>query len=692
MTTIPKISSTVVMAFALMTIIAMMVLPMPSWMLDLGLAVSFGVAILIFTVTIFIERPLDFSSFPTVLLTALILRLSLNISSTKLIIGEGHTGPNAAGDVIFGFSQFIMSGNLVIGIVVFCVLMIVNFAVITKGSARMAEVSARFALDAMPGKQLAIDSDMSAGAINHTEAKVRREHEQQETTFFGSLDGASKFVKGDAIAGLLIIGLNLIVGIAVGTFSHGMSLADALETYSILTVGDGLVSQIPAVIISIATGLLLAKGGNDESSDVTITSQLTKYPSAMATVAVLMALFAVLPGLPFLPFILGSSVLGVSAWYVSNFRPPEPEDIEILDSDTEKVNKPSLGDILDLDEIHVEFATDLVNMVLDPGTGLDLRVENMRSHIATTFGLILPEVRLTDAPSLATGLYIIRIQGVEIARGQLNPEMVLALLPQEQNSLPPGKDVSEPVYGAPARWIHPNKQEQASISGATIVTPTEVIATHLLEVIKKNLGRLFTTKSLRRLLDEMVTLSNTKRAESNRKLFDELIPDKVPTDILLQVLKLLLDEQVSIRNLPLIIEVISENYKKVLQPEALCEYVRQKLGFQIVSTIRRDDGTIPLLQLSPEWEEIFQSHQVDGGTMGLDVALPPEDFDRLGKNLTDSLLEALERGQNPGIVTTSKRRRFIRTVTLSRGQNSPVLSFDEIGIESKPSLVGIIRF
>ena len=305
---------TVLLAMALMAVIAMMVLPMPAFVLDLGLAASFALAILIFTITLFIQRPLDFSSFPTVLLATLMLRLSLNVSSTKLIIGQGHTGTKAAGHVIEGFAMFIMGGSVFLGLVVFGVLLIVNFIVITKGAGRMAEVGARFALDGMPGKQLAIDSDMAAGAITHQEARERRRLEQEETTFFGSLDGAAKFVKGDAVAGLLITLLNLVMGLAMGVLVHGMPIREAFETYSILTVGDGLVTQIPAVIISIASAMLLSKGGLVGSTDRALMRQLGGYPTALATVAVLMTLFAFIPGLPFVPFLLGAGCLAAAAW------------------------------------------------------------------------------------------------------------------------------------------------------------------------------------------------------------------------------------------------------------------------------------------------------------------------------------------------------------------------------------------
>ncbi|WP_300438440.1 flagellar biosynthesis protein FlhA [uncultured Mameliella sp.] len=680
---------TILMAVALMAVIVMMILPMPSWVLDVGLAASFGLAILIFTVTLFIERPLDFSAFPTILLTSLMLRLSLNVSSTKLIIGQGHTGTHAAGEVIEGFANFVMGGSVFLGLVVFGVLMIVNFAVITKGSARMAEVSARFALDGMPGKQLAIDADMSAGAIDHAEAKRRRETEQQETTFFGSLDGASKFVKGDAVAGLLITLLNLVMGIIMGVVVHGMQLSNALETYAILTVGDGLVSQIPAVIISIAAGLLLARGGATGATDVALAAQLGRHPSALLAVAVLMVLFALVPGLPFVPFILGAAVLGATAWWLAR-RPPEPDNTDEADAEEAALPVQHMGDVLDLDDIHVEFAPDLVNMVLDPGTGLDVRIANMRRHIASHFGLILPEIRLTDAASLPTGTYVVRIHGVEMTRGELNPDFVLALVPENNGALPNGKDVTEPVYGAPARWIRPEDQERAAITGATIVAPTEVLATHLLEVIRRNFGRLLTLKALRRLLDEMVSLSNQSRAEANKKLLDELIPDKVQIDTLLQVLRLLLDEQVSIRNLPLILETIAEMRGQQTQPEVICEHVRQRLGFQLVAGMRRDDGTIPLVQLAPEWEETFISYQVENSQGALDVALPPEKFEALTSGLADTIGEAGQRGVSPAVVTSARRRRFLRTVMVAKGLSNPVMSYEEIGLEARPALVGVV--
>ncbi|MBR9841767.1 MAG: flagellar biosynthesis protein FlhA [Rhodobacteraceae bacterium] len=683
-------SPTVLLALALMAVIVMMILPMPAWILDIGLAASFALAILIFTVTLFIEEPLDFSSFPTILLASLMLRLSLNVSSTKLIIGEGHSGTHAAGNVIEGFAQFVMSGSVFLGLVVFGVLLIVNFMVITKGAARMAEVGARFALDGMPGRQLAIDSDMAAGAITHEEARARRTKQELETTFFGSLDGASKFVKGDAVAGLLITLMNLVMGVVMGIMVHGMPVGQAFETYAILTVGDGLVTQIPAVIISIASALLLARGGSTGTTDITLVKQLGSHPAALATVAVLMVLFALVPGLPFLPFITGGAILGGVAYYLNKAK----SDAALQDNEPAAEAPPPqarIGDVIDLEDIHVEFAPNLVEMVLDPAAGLDARIENMRRHVAAAYGLVLPEIRLTDNPALPDGTYVIRIHGVEQDRVTIWPERVLLLLPEgPSDKLPAGEDTQEPVYGAPARWIPREQQERAAVTGSTTVQPVEVLATHLLETIKRNLSRLLTLKVLRRVLDEMVNLSDPARGEANRRMLDDLIPDKVPVELLHRVLRLLLDEQVSIRNMPLILESIVELRAPNLPAETICEHVRQRLGFQIVAELRRTDGSVPLIQLAPDWDEIFAGYQVDTDRGGADFALPPDLFNKLASGLSEKFAETGAQGLSAGLVTSAPKRRFLRTVMNAKGIRNPVLAFEEIGVDARPALVGVV--
>ncbi|HLS59263.1 MAG TPA: flagellar biosynthesis protein FlhA [Paracoccaceae bacterium] len=681
---------TVMLAVALMAVIVMMVLPMPAFVLDLGLAASFALAILIFTITLFISRPLDFSAFPTILLASLMLRLSLNVSSTKLIIGQGHTGTDAAGQVIEGFAMFVMGGSLFLGLVVFGVLMIVNFMVITKGAGRMAEVGARFALDAMPGKQLAIDSDMAAGAISHEEARERRRIEQEETTFFGSLDGAAKFVKGDAIAGLLITVLNIIMGMAIGVLGHGLPVGAAFETYAILTVGDGLVNQIPAVIISIASAMLLSKGGLVGSTDRALLGQLGGYPTALATVGALMAILAFIPGLPFVPFVIGGTCLGGAAFLTH--REQARKARAAATPTTAEEDRPrgrSLGDLLDVDEIHMEVAPDIVPVVMDEVTGLDARIVNMRNHIAAEYGLILPEIRLTDNAALAPGTYTIRIQGVEITRGTIESDRVLVLLADGGASAPDGREVAEPVYGAPARWIPPDRQEEAALAGLAVVAPVEVVATHLLETVKENFGRLFNRRSLRKLLEEFVTPSDPKRAEANRRIIDEFLPDKVAIDTLQAVLRLLLEERVSIRNLPLILEAIAELHGTNASPEVLCEHVRHRLGFQLVASLTEADGALPLIQLAPEWEEIFQKYQLPQGSGVVDVALPPAEFNRLANGVAEKLGAPSAQGRFPAIVTSTKRRRFLHTVLHAKGIRNPVLSFEEIGTNVRPAILGL---
>ena len=676
---------TILLALALMGIIVMMILPIPAWMLDVGLAISFALAILMLTVTLFIERPLDFSAFPTILLASLMLRLSLNISSTKLIIGQGHTGTGAAGHVIEGFAEFIMGGNLMLGIVVFVVVMIVNFVVITKGAGRMAEVGARFALDGMPGKQLAIDADMAAGAITHAEAKARRERELAETNFFGSLDGASKFVKGDAVAGLLITLLNIVMGLIMGVAFHGMPLGEAFETYAILTVGDGLVTQIPAVIISVAAALLLARGGKEEATDVSFFAQLGRYPGALGTVAALMLLFALVPGMPFLPFVSGAAILGYCAYRAASRQAIRA----VLPVETAApAPRKTLGDILDFDDIHIEFAPNLVAMVLDPGTGLDARITNMRNHVAAQYGMILPEIRLTDDATLPPGTYRIQLQGVERVKDRLIPDRALVLL-TEGVTAPDGLDVKEPVYGAPARWILADDQEEAALRGLTVVSAPEVLATHLLEVIRNNLARLLSLRGLRRLMEEFTRVTDPARAEANRRLLDELVPEKVSVELLLTVLRLLLEERVSIRNLPLILESAAEA-RGLGSPEAVAEHVRQRLGFQLVAELKREDGTIPLIQLAPEWEKTFAAHQIDAERGLRDVALPPDQFSKLANAIAEKFQKAAEGGNFPALVTSTLRRRFLRTVTVAKGLSVPVLSYEEIGMEARPALVGVV--
>ncbi len=434
----------------------------------------------------------------------------------------------------------------------------------------------------------------------------------------------------------------------------------------------------------------MARGGERKATDSAIVDQLGRHPEPLGAVAFLLALFALVPGLPFLPFVLAAASLGVAA-YLLYRRKRASEASERGHVEAPPPSASPIGDVLDLDDLHVEFASDLVSMVLDPGTGLEARIDNMRLHVASTFGLILPEIRLTDDPSLSLGSYVLRIHGVEHERGVLHPDLVLALMPEDDANMPDGADVVEPVYGAPARWIQANQREEAALSGVTIVTPGEILATHLLEVVKKNLSRLLTLKSLRRILSELTKTSDPARAEANRKFLDELIPDKVSIDALHSVLRLLLEEQVSIRNMSLILEAIAEARVFTTQPETICEHVRQRMGFQLISGLRREDGSIPLIQLAGEWEDQFATYQIESDRGGFDVALPPDDFNRLAARVTERVNEVTEQGVFPAVVTSTRRRRFLQTVMKSVGLTTPVLSFEEIGLEARPALVGVVQ-
>lgn len=680
---------TPMLAIGLMVVLLIMILPVPAWVLDVGLTASFAFAILIFTTAIFIEKPLDFSSFPSVLLASLMLRLALNVSSTKLIISEGHTGTKAAGGVIEGFAMFIMGGNLFVGLVVFSVLIIVNFMVITKGAGRMAEVGARFALDAMPGKQLAIDSDLAVGAITHEEAKLRRQREQEEAAFLGSLDGASKFVKGDAVAGLLITALNLFAGVAFGLSAHQLSFSEALSNYSVLTVGDGLVSQIPAIIVSVSAALLLSKGRDEGTIDKTLGAQLAGNKSALIIVAGILFTFALFPGLPFLPFCFAALGIGSWAWFLKK----SPETGETSEADHEKTDAPAaavIGDSIYADEIHLEVAPDLVPIVLQGDQRIETRIEKMRRYIAEEYGFVLPSIRMTDNPVLKKNEYRLCIQGVPLDSGFLRPGSILALMDDAQLPHILGEGVKEPVYKASARWVPSNKKQELASAGVPVIEPIEVLSTHMLEVIQVNFSLVFTRLVMLDTLDALTSISDAERASANQRFLDEYIPGKVTTELLLSVLRTLLEERVAVRNLFLIIETIAEAKTMSLSLTRTVEMVRQRLAFQIVNKLQDASGQLALVQLSPQWEQTFREHEIANANGGSDVALPPELFSELVSSIQEKLNEGAQNGILAAVATSSTRRRFLQTVLSSKGIRNAVLAYEEIGPKARPKIIGVV--
>ncbi|RJL07559.1 flagellar biosynthesis protein FlhA [Paracoccus aestuarii] len=672
----------------LVLVVISLVIPLPAGVLDFGIAISIAMATLVLVMASLVDKPTDFQAFPVMLLISLVIRLSLNVSSTRLILTEGQTGKQAAGQVINGFADFVAGGSILVGITVFAVISVVNFMVITKGSGRMAEVAARFALDSLPGKQLAIDGDLNAGAIDHQEAKRRRIQEQREISFFGSLDGASKFVKGDAIAGIVITLINLCIGLAVGITVHGMPMGEAVSTYSHLTIGDGLVSQIPALITSMAAALLLSRGGATETTASLMSSEFARSWQPAAMVAAAMAVISLVPGMPKPLFLAIAAAMALIAWRIHARNRRAEAELPDLPAETGAKPAARMGDVLDTDDIAVEIGSDLIVTALDQARGLGSRISNLRIHIARSFGLILPDVRITDTDDLPPGDYQIRIQGVIRGRGTLRPTEILALGPDTLLAQLGGIAVREPVYNSPARWIHPSGQEDAAVLGATIVTPMEVLSTHLMEVVKGNLPALLTLGAMQRQIEELRTLSDTGRAERNRKYFDSMMPDKVSPETLLAILRALLEERISIRNLPLIVDAICE-FRGVEQPEMIYELVRKRLRGQITQQYTDEAGRIAALQLHPSWEAEFVRSDAETGRPGGGAMTPA-----LSRKLTDAVRKALAQAEPVArtvVVAPDHRRRMIRAVLGANGMSIPVLGLEEVDPLAELRLLGTVE-
>ena len=671
----------------LVLIVLSMVIPIPAAALDVGIALSIATATLILVMASLVERPTDFQAFPVLLLVSLLIRLSLNISSTRLILTNGQNGPTAAGHVINGFAEFVAGGSLLVGLTVFGVISVVNFMVITKGSGRMAEVSARFALDSLPGKQLAIDGDLNSGAIDHDEAKRRRIREQREISFFGSLDGASKFVKGDAIAGLMITLINLFVGLAAGVFVHSMPVGEALETYSKLTIGDGLVSQVPSLITSMAAALLLSRGGATETTADLLSQQLTSDWHVPAVGAGGMVLIGLVPGMPTMIFFALAAGLGAAAWFIRNRKQTAPAPtVAATEKESPASIQSRIGDVLDTDEICVEIGTGLIVSALDAGRGLGQRITNLRLHIARTYGLILPDVRITDGVGFRDGEYVIRLQGVVRGRGMLHPQGILALGPDPVLDGLPGELVREPVYGSSARWIAPDRQDDAAIAGATVVTPMEVLSTHLMEVVKSNLSALLTMSSMQRMIRELCNVSDEHRAQLNQRFFDSMVPDKVSPEMLLAVLRGMLEERLSIRNLILITDAVHEA-RGASTPEAVYEMVRRRLRGQITEQFLTDDGFLDILQLHPQWEDEITRAEGEAGRSGQTSV--PQIQKRLAEAVQTTLAD-LSGGPEVVLAVPDHRRRLIRMMLTSSGIGLPVMGLDEIDPAAKVRLCGTV--
>ena len=677
----------VTLALGVIAIIFVLVMPIPSWLLDFGIAISITISVLIMMLALFIAKPLDFSVFPAVLLIATMLRLSLNVAATRLILSHGHDGTHAAGKVIQSFGDFVMGGNFVIGLIVFGILMIVNFVVITKGAGRIAEVSARFSLDAMPGKQMAIDADLSAGLIDEADARRRRRELEDESTFFGAMDGAAKFVRGDAIAGLLITFVNIIGGIIIGVAQHQLSFADAAANYTLLTVGDGLVTQIPALIVSTASGLLVSKAGVAGSTDKAIFAQFGSHPKALGLVSGLLGTLALVPGLPFLPFVTMASITGFLAWQISRTQRitaanAESEARDLAQSAQAKPVEEPIGTALHIDTLRLELGYGLLPLInAQKGHRLTEQIKALRRQIASEIGFVMPPVRIQDNMQLPANAYVLRIKDIESGRGDVLPSQLLVLDPRGEPLTLPGEGTVEPAFGLPAKWIHESLREEALFRGYTVVEPATVITTHLTELVKEHMAELLSYHETQKLLDELPS--------EQQKLIADLIPTQISLGGIQRVLQHLLGERVSIRDLATILEGVSEALGHTRNVTLLAEYVRARLARQISNANLAPAGYLPLVTLSPEWEQSFAEALVGSGD-DRQLSMAPSRLQDFVGRVRQTFERFAKQGETPVLLTSPAIRPYVRSIVERFRPTTVVMSQSEIHPKIKIHTLGQI--
>ncbi len=669
----------VALAIGIVGIVVLLILPIPAFFLDALLALSITSAVLILMTALLIKRPLEFTAFPTVLLMATLFRLGLNLASTRLILGHGHEGTDGAGHIIQAFGNLMMQGNFIIGVIVFAILVIVNFVVVTKGSSRIAEVAARFTLDSMPGKQMAIDADLSSGLIEQDEAKKRRKELEQESTFFGAMDGASKFVRGDAIAGLIIVAINIVGGILIGVVQHKVPLAEAFSSYTIMTIGDGLVSQIPALVISIAAGLLVSKSGVEGSADKALVMQLAMNPVALGMVSAASGVIALIPGMPVIPFAVLSMAAGVLAWRRS--RAPADAPVEAPVASAEPEEEP-IAASLAIDEVKIELGYGLLNLINDlEGRRLTDQIKALRKTLAAEYGFVIPPVRILDNMRLPTQGYAIRIKEMESGAGEVRLGHLMAMDPRGGQVELPGEHVREPAFGLPATWIQEDLREEAAFRGYTTVDPATVLTTHLTEILKENMADLLSYGEVQKLLKELPA--------EQKKLVDDLIPSVATATTVQRVLQALLRERVSIRDLPQILEGIAESAPHTNSIVTLVEQVRARLSRQICWANRSEDGALPIITLSPDWEGAFSEALIGQGDERT-LALAPSRLQDFIRGIREAFDRAALAGETAVLLTSPVIRPYVRSlIERFRGQ-TVVMSQNEIHPRARLKTVGMV--
>ncbi len=675
----------VALALGVIGIVLLLVLPVPAFLIDLLLAASLTSAVLILMTSLLIQKPLEFTAFPTVLLVTTLFRLGLNLASTRLILSHGHEGGDPAGQIIQAFGKLMMGGNFIIGVIVFIILVIVNFVVITKGSTRIAEVAARFTLDAMPGKQMAIDADLSAGLIDDKDAKRRRKELEQESTFFGAMDGASKFVRGDAVAGLIITCVNIVGGMLIGLLQHHITLEQAAASYTVLTIGEGLVSQVPALVISIAAGFLVSKAGVEGSADKALVAQLATNPVSLGMVSAAAGVVGILPGMPFVPFAAIAVGAGVLAWRSAKApaRAVAAADAAaVADRQAKPAEEEPIATALAMDEVKIELGYGLLGLINDlDGRKLTDQIKALRRTLAADFGFVMPSVRILDNMRLPNQGYRLVIKEMEAGKGEVRTGHLMAMDPRGGQIQLPGEHTKEPAFGLPATWIDDGLREEATFRGYTVVDPATVLTTHLTEVLKDNMSDLLSYAELQKLVKEL--------SPEQKKLWDDVVPAVTSAATVQRVLQALLKERVSIRDLPAILEGVGEAAPHTPGVTQLVEHVRQRLARQLCWQNRGDDGAVPIVSLSPEWEHAFAEALIGPGE-DKQLALAPSKLQDFIRGVRDAFDRAAQNGETGVLLTSAPIRPYVRSIIERFRGQTVVLSQNEIHPRARLKTVGVV--
>ncbi len=673
-------SGTAILAVGVIGVLIIMIVPLPTFLLDLLLSFNITISIVILLMSMYVMRPLDLSVFPSILLTVTLLRLSLNVASTRLILLHGNEGTAAAGQVIKAFGTFVVGGNYVVGLIVFFVLTLINFVVITKGATRIAEVAARFTLDAMPGKQMSIDADLNAGLITEADARRRRSEIEREADFYGAMDGASKFVRGDAIAGIVIILINVVGGLIIGVLQQGMQVADAACNYTLLSIGDGLVTQVPALIVSTAAGMLVTRSTSSSNLGADLTGQLFVQPKAIATASVMLFIFGMIPGMPKVPFIIISLISGALAYNLFKFAKKKEE---IKEEAPAVVPKESVEKLLALDLMELEVGYGLIPLV-DATQGGELlqRIKSLRKQLATDMGFIIPAIHIRDNLQLKPNEYLLLLKGVEITRGELMPGYWLAITPEEKGVIIKGMQTKEPAFGLPAVWVNEKEKENIQAKGVVVVDCATIITTHLTEIIKSHADELLGRDEVRSLLDNL--------AISYPKVVEELVPSIIQIGTLQKVLQRLLKERVSVRDLLTILETLADYVPITKNVDLLTSYVRQALARTISKQYKDDRGNISVVMLSPEIEDRISS-AIQHTEHESYLIADPNLIQKIIGNLQKFVGTFTTRGLQPIVLCSPKTRIHVKKVLERFFPNIIVLSHNEITHDVNISSLGMVE-